>query len=182
MIKLWECISTDFSCMKCINALLEVPVLWYLAGPLPFVLGWPLPSCGHSWSFGSDTAPRHNDFPLPSSGLTHQKPSAFLPLPGEIQPSSCFCSSPHLHLFLSCVLPPYPHCTPPNAIKSIFFVITAAGLGVSYQRSQVTGNVAAWLLICIPVSAGNFKHFLSPSSFPILPKNLYAVSYIMQKA
>jgi len=64
----------------------------------------------------------------------------------------------------------------------IFFLIAAAGLGVSHEPSQVTGNVGAWLLICVTVPAGNFEHFLSPSCFPFLPKNLRVVSYIMQKA
>lgn len=109
------------------------------------------------------------------------KPSTSLPLPGVTWPASCLPSSPHLHFCpASCLITLTAHLQMQLSLF-IFFVITTAAFGVSHQCSQVTVNVAAWLPICIPISAGNSKHFLSPSSFPLLPKHLYVVSYVMQK-
>lgn len=67
---------------------------------------------------------------------------AFLPVSGvaacQLPPPA---HPPHLHPFLSCVLPLHPHHIPPGA--AICFVIATAGLGVSHQPSQVTSDVAA---------------------------------------
>lgn len=101
------------------------------------------------WCWGSPS-------PLPCSGLAHHKPSTSLPVPRVIQLPPQLSPSSSVS-----VLPHYPHHTSPNAINFVFFVIAAAGLGVSYQHRQVTGDVAAWLLISIPTSAGNFKLFIT---------------------